>query len=192
MVPLQLPTDCGDSRLQAPARLHTTAHNSDTTLFPRLHHSTTPRDRPRETETDRLLSLDRFHLLLLTLHSARAFISNALAPPFAARGGRRIRCRGPQGEMAQGHLSPKIRPPLYINFDPWLEPPLPRPEAQESKEGRRGNPRRVIGASSFLMSIHGVDVIRCGEVCGVVVVMEKVIGGWRGGEGGEAMLWVKW
>ena len=38
------------------------------------------------------------------------------------------------------------------------------------------------------MSIHGVDVIRCGEVCGVVVVMEKVISGWRGGEGGEAML----
>ena len=38
------------------------------------------------------------------------------------------------------------------------------------------------------MSIHGVDVIRCGEVCGVVVVMEKVISGWRGGEGSEAML----
>ena len=40
LLSLQLLTDCRDSRLQRTAQLHTTAHNSDTTLFPHLHHST--------------------------------------------------------------------------------------------------------------------------------------------------------
>ena len=87
-----------------------------------------------------------------------------------------------QGKVAQGLLSPKIRPPPHITFDPWLEPHLPHPERRKARQGGQGNPRRY--RNPFFL--HGRDGFRRGEGCSVVV--EKVISGWRGG-GVADVLW---
>ena len=104
----QLPTDCGYSRLQAPARLHTTTHNSDTTLVPRLHHSTTPRGRPRKTDSfhstlsTRRLSTRRLPLASLHAAFSARFYFHGASPLPSRRAGGRIRCCCPQGEVAPG------------------------------------------------------------------------------------------
>jgi len=122
-------------KLQAPARLHTTAHSSDMTLSPRLHHSTTPRDRPRETETDRLLSLDDLHSLLFTLRSARAFISTAPAPPFFQHARETSRIFPPRGGVAGDIFRPKSGPHFTSTLTPGSNRPSPVPKRRKARKG---------------------------------------------------------
>ena len=64
---------------------------------------------------------------------------------------------------------------LEAILDSRSPPPLPSSEAREAG----GKIPCVI--LELLLVLHGVDVIRCGEVCGVVVCSGGVASGWRCG-----------
>ena len=119
-------------RLQAPA--HSAAPHNSLPSPPPLNPGP-ERDRP----TDRL-----FPSLQPTLYTHGA----SPLPSSSTRGKLpeellKFVAVAPKGRGRQGHFPPKMRPFLYITFEPWLYPPLPRPGARESREGGGADRARV-------------------------------------------------
>jgi len=120
-----------------------------------LHRLTAP-PRPRPPPTDQLLRADAPRALFIPPGFSPRPSSSSLGKrpeggrsplptPSRRAGGKEIVAVALWGHVAQGDSSPKIRPLLYITFDPWLELHLPHPAARESKAGGREIPG-VIGA----------------------------------------------
>jgi len=150
-----------DSRLQrGSTRLPTTPTRPSSLASTTQQPREADRERPRKTDSfhstlsTRRLSTRRLPLASLHAAFSARFYFHGASPLPSRRVGEEFVAVAPKGRRRRGHLPPKIRPPLNINFDPWLEPHLPRPAARESKEGGKGKSQAL---SELLLFLHGRD-----------------------------------